>query len=252
MTQPTTCSSEDEAAHRAPSRPTRAGRARSVAPAGASSTSACSAGVRAGWTGMGPRLLRSLGTCDLEAAGSPVGPDAGSAAEEPSLGSTRTRASLARNPESRSWSRRCPRTPPSGSRPATPPSPRPARRHGHAAHLDDSTRPARGPLRLSRRDDSRLHDAGLRLPRLPRLAERSGHHRARALAGQAREAREVPRARRADLPAALRPGPQPAHGARRLRREEALRQDGRRRDPLHVRSTSTRRARPSSSARCTP
>ena len=51
---------------------------------------------------------------------------------------------------------------------------------------------------------------------------------ARHLPRQAGEARQVPRARRADDHAAVRPGPVDADGLRRVRREEALRQDRRR------------------------
>ena len=71
---------------------------------------------------------------------------------------------------------------------------RPARTEGHR-------------LLLPRGVDARLHEAGLRLPRQPRLAAGRGLRRVRHLAGQAREAGEVPRRGARDLPAAVRPGP---------------------------------------------
>ena len=173
--------------------------------------------------GHGARLLRSLGTCDPEAI---------------------RRSDLRRRPQARRGRRAArshslalireiphpgevradvrDRPPPRRRRPGT--AARPPRRHRAGAHLAGPRRPARRPLRLSRGDDAGLHDAGLRLPRLAHaLAPGITCSGSRRTAGEAREFRE-----RDVSPSRCSPTRQAVLSVRRLRREEALRQDRRR------------------------
>ena len=97
-------------------------------------------------------------------------------------------------------------------------------------------RPQGDRLLLPGRDDPGLHQAGLRLHRLARLAAGAGLRGARHLPRQAGEAGEVPRARRPRPSRLLSDPDRSVHdGVRRVRREEALRQGRPGRHPLDVR-----------------
>ena len=107
--------------------------------------------------------------------------------------------------------------------PATPlpTSPCPTADGKHVT-LSRPARPASGRLLLPGRDHPGLHQAGVRLPRQPRLAAGRGIRRARHLAGQAGQAGEVPRATSTlTFPLLSRPGPDGARGIRGVGREDS-------------------------------
>ena len=121
------------------------------------------------------------------------------------------------------------------------------RRPGRAGR--DAAGPARRtrhPVLLSRGDDARLHQGGVRLPRQPRAAAGRRLHDPRHLARRAREAPPIPRARRSHLRPAERPRPQGPREVRRVGREAELRQDRDGRHPLDLRHRreGAHRARP--------
>ena len=79
------------------------------------------------------------------------------------------------------------------------------RRHRRQGLAQGLHGPEGDRLLLPRRDDPRLHQAGVRLHRQHRLAARRRLRGARHLPGQAREARQVPREGVARHPTPLRP-----------------------------------------------
>ncbi|CAA9291035.1 MAG: Thiol peroxidase, Bcp-type, partial [uncultured Corynebacteriales bacterium] len=117
------------------------------------------------------------------------------------------------------------------------PGPRlhPPGRRRHAGLAGRPPRPEGDRLLLPGREHARLHQAGLRLPRLAGRAGRRRARRARDLPRPAGQAGEVPGRGGADLPAAVRPGAHRADRLGRVRREDDVRQEGHRRDPVHLR-----------------
>ena len=88
--------------------------------------------------------------------------------------------------------------PPAASPPATPPPTSPCPPTPARTYPVRPARPQGDRVLLPRRDDLRLHQAGLRLHRVARLAARRRLRGHRHLPRQARQAGEVPRARQPD------------------------------------------------------